>query len=224
MTERTGTPPKKAPRLSPSQLESPDTLPAEELTRRRAQSSVEERNRQHGIELLRQGARLLAQGRAGEAAAKLEQATVLLPHDTDVAINLGGAYVLQGRYNKAVGVLEQASQQEPDNVMIWTNLAAAYLGSLQYSGPQRQGQAIAAYERALEIDSTTPNVHYNLGLIYKDRQDWARARDYFLEALAVNPGDRDAHTWLAWLAQAETALAGASPEQAPDSPSSEDMA
>lgn len=192
-------------RLSLSQLESPDTLPADEVARRRNQAIGEaaERNRRQGIELLSQGARLLSEGRPGEAATRLEQAAVLLPDDPDVAINLGGAYVLQNRYNKATAVLERASRQTPDNAMIWTNLAAAYLGNLELSGPQQQGKAIAAYERALQIDPATPNVHYNLGLIYKDRQDWLQARACFLLALEVDPNDKDAHTWLARVAQAE---------------------
>lgn len=160
-----------------------------------------ENSRRRGIELLSQGARLLAQGRSGEAAAQLEQAAALLPDNPDVAINLGGAYILQRRYPKAARVLEQASRLDPGNAMVWTNLAAAYLGSLELSGPQQQAKAIAAYQRALEIDPAAPNVHYNLGLIYKDRQEWQQAQAHFLLALEVDAGDRDARAWLAWLAQ-----------------------
>ncbi len=197
----------KAPRLSPSQTQSADTLPAEELALRRAQIEAQaaRRSRAQGIDLLSQGARLLAQNRPGEAAARLEQAAALLPDDPDVAINLGGAYILQGRYNQAVTVLERASQAAPDNAMVWTNLAAAYLGNLDLSGPQQQSKAIAAYERALQIDATAPNVHYNLGLIYHDRKEWLHAKACFLLALKANPGDADARQWLARLAEAEQA-------------------
>jgi tetratricopeptide (TPR) repeat protein len=182
-------------------------MPSEELTLRRAEIEAEaaRRSRQQGIDLLSQGARLLAQNRPGEAVAKLERATALLPDDPDVAINLGGAYILQGRYNKAVTVLERASQVAPDNTMVWTNLAAAHLGSLELSGPQQQSKAIAAYERALQIDPTAPNVHYNLGLIYNDRKDWLQAKACFLLALEADPGDTDARKWLGRLAQAEQA-------------------
>lgn len=199
------------PRLSPSQLESADTMPPEELAQRRAELEVQaaQRMQQQGVELLRQGADLLARSRAGEAALKLEQAAALLPDDPDVAINLGGAYVMQGRYNKAVAVLERASGLAPDNAMVWTNLAAAYLGSLELSGPQQQNNAIAAYQRALALDPAAPNVHYNLGLIYSDRQDWNQARASFTSALAVNPNDGDAHRWLARISQLEQSNAGA---------------
>jgi Flp pilus assembly protein TadD len=205
----------RAPRLSPSQTVSADTMPAEELALRRAEiaAETEQRSRVQGIELLDQGARLLAQNRPGEAAARLERAAVLLPDDPDVAINLGGAYILQGRYNKAVTVLERASQSTPDNAMVWTNLAAAYLGNLNLSGPQQQSQAIAAYERALQADSMAPNVHYNLALIYNDRKDWLQAKAYFLLALQANPGDADARQWLARLAGFEQAEQAANADQ-----------
>jgi tetratricopeptide (TPR) repeat protein len=193
-----------APKLSPSQTVSADTMPADELALRRAEIEAEaaRRGRAQGIELLSHGARLLGQNRPGEAAARLERAAALLPDDPDVAINLGGAYVLQGRYNKAVTVLERASQTNPDNAMVWTNLAAAYLGNLNLSGPQQQSKAIAAYERALQADPMAPNVHYNLGLIYNDRKDWLQAKTCFLLALQANPGDADARQWLARLAPA----------------------
>jgi tetratricopeptide (TPR) repeat protein len=203
----------KAPSLSASQRQSPDTMPADELAVQRAAIEAEaaRRRRQQGLDLLGEGARLLAQNRPGEAAARLEQAAVLLPDDPDVAINLGGAYVLQKRYNKAVAVLEQASLAAPGNAMVWTNLAAAYLGSLELSGPQQQRKAIEAYEQALQADPAAPNVHYNLGLIYYDRHDHAQARHWFTRALEVNPDDRDARQWLARLARADEAGANQPP-------------
>lgn len=197
----------RTPQLSPSQLQSPDTMSAEEVAAQRAASETQtaQRRRQQGAELLSQGARLLAHNQPDEAAAKLEQAAALLPDDPDVAINLGGAYVLLRRYNKAVAVLERASLLVPDNAMVWTNLAAAYLGSLELSGPQQQGKAIAAYERALHADPATPHVHYNLGLIHHDRRDHAQAEHWFGRALELDPNDRDARHWLARLAVAAEA-------------------
>jgi tetratricopeptide (TPR) repeat protein len=189
---------KNTPAFSPAQLESPDTLSPEELAARRARmdSETAERNRRQGYDLLAEGARLLGQRRPGEAATQLERAATLLPDNADVAINLAGAYVLQRRYALAVSTLERAKDLAPTNPMIWVNLAAAYLGRLEISGPQQQDRAIAAYERALELDPHAPNVHYNLGLIYKDRKDWQRAQGEFRLALETDPGDSDAHYWL----------------------------
>jgi len=198
---------KKPPNFSATQLESPETLPPEELAERQArmEAQTDERNRRLGHELLKEGARLLGQRRPGEAAEKLEKAATLLPDNVDVAINLAGAHILQRRYNKALSILERASDLAPTNAMVWINLAAAHLGRLELSGPQQQERAIAEYERALQLDPGAPHVHYNLGLIYNDRKDWPRAQEQFRHALEVNPADADARHWLNQISALEAA-------------------
>jgi predicted Zn-dependent protease len=118
------------------------------------------------------------------------------PQDAAVAINLGGAYILQGKHSRAVPILEAAARLEPENPMVWTNLAAAYLGRLPFSTAESQDRAIYAYERALSLDSHTPNAHYNLGLIYLERKDTLRAAAHFYSALETDPNDRDAQYYL----------------------------
>ena len=54
-----------------------------------------------------------------------------------------------------------------------------------------------------------PNVHYHLGLIYKDRGDIDQAANAFERALEVNPADRDAQYWLGWLERQRQARAEA---------------
>ncbi|MDQ3249623.1 MAG: tetratricopeptide repeat protein [Chloroflexota bacterium] len=145
---------------------------------------------------LNESARLLAQNRPGEALETLRPLYLQAPTHPDVAINLGGAYILQRKWDRAVAVLSKAAAAHPDNAMLWTNLGAAHLGRLELAGPQQQEQAIDAYVRALQADPAAPNVHYHLGLIYKERAELGRARDFFQAALDVNPTDKDAHYWL----------------------------
>lgn len=146
--------------------------------------------------VLNESASLLSQNRPGEAVQKLMPLYQELPTHPDVVINLGGAYILQRKWRKAVRVLEPAAKEHPGNAMVWTNLAAAYLGRLELAGPRQQERAIQAYQRALQADPTAPNVHYHLGLIYKDRNELTRASAFFQRALEVNPADRDARLWL----------------------------
>jgi tetratricopeptide (TPR) repeat protein len=145
---------------------------------------------------LNESARLLSQNRPGEALAKLRPLYDKAPTHPDVAINMGGAYILQRKWDRAVLVLNQAAEAHPNNAMLWTNLAAALLGRLETAGPQQQARAIQAYERALQADSEAPNVHYHLGLIYKERGELNRACAFFQRALEVYPADKDARNWL----------------------------
>ncbi|MCC7448852.1 MAG: tetratricopeptide repeat protein [Anaerolineae bacterium] len=148
---------------------------------------------------MREASALLQTGgseQAKAAAQIVERLYELHPENPDVALNLGAAYILSKQYKRAIPVLE-AMTQVVENAAVWANLAAAYLGTLQISTPEKQDKAIAAYNRALEIDPYHPNAHYNLGLIYQDRGDWANARDSFLGALRTNPLDNDARVLLA---------------------------
>ena len=165
------------------------------------------------MQALNESARLLAQNRPGEAVARLLPLYAEDPTHPDVIINLGGAYILQRQWNKAASVLRAGARHNPDNAMVWANLGAAELGNLAIAGPRQQERAIRAYERALQADPQAPNVHYHLGLIYKERGDRPRAVAAFQRALAVQPGDRDAQSWLDRLSQE---LADAAPSAEAD--------
>jgi tetratricopeptide (TPR) repeat protein len=143
-----------------------------------------------------QGTRLLHSGRAGDALPLLERAVSLNPNHTDAALNLSGAYILSGKFKKALALLEPLSVQEPDNAMVWTNLGAAYLGNPVLARDEEQKQAIAAFRRALEIRPAAPSVAYNIGLIYRDRQEKEEAIRWFRQAIRDNPNDDHARSML----------------------------
>lgn len=145
---------------------------------------------------LAESAWLLRMNQPQAALEKLLPLYEQAPTHPDVALNLGGAYILMAKWRKAEQVLSKAAELHADNAMIWVNLAAAHLGRLELSGPQQQERAIRAYQRALEIDPKAPNVHYHLGLIYKERGELAQAIEWFRAALEVNPADQDASYWI----------------------------
>lgn len=147
-------------------------------------------------DMLNQSARFLSQNRPGDALRVLEPLVEAYPTDADVAINAGGAYILQRKWERAVQVLSAAADANPNNAMLWTNLAVAQLGSLETAGPKQQDMAIEAYQHVLQIDPMAPNVHYSLGLIYKERGELLKASVFFHRALEVNPADNDATQWI----------------------------
>ena len=140
--------------------------------------------------LLQQGTQALHQGRTTAAVKLLEQAHHLEPDQADAALNLGGAYILAKKFKQAVAVLEPLSQRQPGQPMVWTNLGAAYLGNPVLANDEQQQQAI-------------PHVAYNLGLIYRDRQDNETALYWFRRALEADPNDRDAQTYIQQLTSGE---------------------
>ena len=137
-------------------------------------------------------ARLLSQGKVQQAQTILERLWESRRGDVAVAINLAGAFILSGQFKRAVPLLEEVVAREPKDAMAWTNLAAAYLGNPVLATTEAQDKAIAAFERALECDPVAPHVAYNLGLIYRDRNDWDHAIHWFTRALQANPLDADA--------------------------------
>jgi tetratricopeptide (TPR) repeat protein len=148
------------------------------------------------LEALGEGARLLQAGRASEALPHLQRALELEPSDTDAALNLGGARIMLNQHQKAIPILEEACAAQPENSKIWINLGAAYLGDPVLATVDQQARAIAAFEKALELDPIAPSVNYNLGLIYRDQGDLVAAIAQFRRAVAANPLDRDARRLL----------------------------
>ena len=147
-------------------------------------------------QLFRKGTQLLHQGKVAEALPLLEEAHKLNPDHMDAALNLSGAYILSKKFRKAAAILEPLSEQYPDEAMIWTNLGAAYLGNPVLARDKEQRQAITAFEKALAANPVAPNVAYNIGLIYRDRQEIGKAISWFKKAIQANPNDRDARNLL----------------------------
>ena len=153
--------------------------------------------------LLRKGTTLLRQGNSSDALPYLKEAHTLDPDNFDAALNLSGALILEGKFSKAVPILERLSEERPDNPMIWTNLGAAYLGNPVLAVDRHQQKAIKAFKRALEIDPEATSVAYNIGLIYRDRDQTEEAVHWFREAVKADRHDQDAQRILAHLTAEE---------------------
>jgi tetratricopeptide (TPR) repeat protein len=168
----------------------------------KAQTMSEHKNSDETHQALSASAYLLQNGQPQEAIDLLQPLNEGDPTHPDIAINLGGAYVLLRKWDKAVEILIPAAEANAHNAMLWSNLAAAHLGRLELAGPKAQKDAIEAYKRALQADPKAPNVHYNLGLIFKERGELDNAIEMFERALEVAPDDRDASYWLTLLERA----------------------
>lgn len=170
--------------------------------RKKVQHRPKKDNRKRKLfDLLRRGTQALHQGEISKAVHLLERSHQLDKENPDVSLNLGGAYILSKKFTKAVAVLEPLREREPDNPMVWTNLGAAYLGNPILAKDEDQLRAIAAFKQAIELDPTAPNVAYNLGLIYRDRQEKQEALYWFRRAAEAHPNDQDAKHYINKLSQ-----------------------
>jgi tetratricopeptide (TPR) repeat protein len=149
----------------------------------------------------RRGTELLHQAKPEQAIPLLEKAYEMEPTHFDTAVNLSGAYILTKKFQTAVTILEPLTENHSDNPVLWTNLGAAYLGNPVLARDEEQMKAIAAFERAIELDPVVPNVAYNIGLIYHDRHENEQAVAWFQRALQVNPNDRDAQSLIRKLSE-----------------------
>lgn len=113
------------------------------------------------------GSALERAGRYPEAAASFEEAQTLLefdnvlPEETNYFRNLTVNWALSGEVELAMGYAEQSAAVDPDGA------AQSFyaVGALMTNGGDSAG-ALQAYERAIELDPTMAEPHYQAAIVY----------------------------------------------------------
>jgi tetratricopeptide (TPR) repeat protein len=117
------------------------------------------------------------------AAARIEKETAAQPSAQALHV-LGIAELVIGELDRSVVALEDAATQQPTDARILNDLASAYLVRGEQARYRNDmSKALAALNRALEVDRTSPEVLFN--------------RAYALERLSLIPEAREA--WQAYL-------------------------
>lgn len=118
---------------------------------------------------------------------------------------LKGRYYLNKRrpddLKKSQEYFQEAIEKDPTYAAAYAGLADSYqvLGSWEggiLAPKEAFPKAVAAYEKALGIDSTLSDAHSSLGyakLYYY--WDWAGAEKEFKRAIELNPNSENAHHW-----------------------------
>ena len=107
------------------------------------------------------------------------------------------ADIRAGRFTVAAPQLDRVLAITPRDV-----LAHTYYGDLHRLQAQRAADAakkaehvslaLAAYEKAVELDPAAPEPHRQLGFLYYQQKDIAKAKAAFERYLMLNPGAQDA--------------------------------
>lgn len=130
---------------------------------------------------------LLSAGKAAEAVALLDEAAEVLAGDPGLTL-LGAIALCQTRdFVRAISLLEPLTRGRGAPAEAFMTLGVARMGL------GRMGEARAAMEQALELDSSLADAHYNLAeiLLQLDRPDVTLARAHYQQAIDLG-GQRDA--------------------------------
>ena len=120
-------------------------------------------------ELLRLARQDLARGQLADAQEKCLQVLGVHQHHPGTLEVLGQVLFAQGRSDEAVRVFNALTLMQPTVAIHWQNLGTV----LRPTG--RHAQALAAFERALQLAAPTAGLLYNLGVLQMDLCDYSAA-------------------------------------------------
>jgi tetratricopeptide (TPR) repeat protein len=116
--------------------------------------------------------RLLAQHvRLKEAETELEAALAENPQNDRARADLGRLYLQEDLPAKALAILRQIARKYPGDAYAWADLgkAEARLGSAK--------EAVQSLQKALELDPSLNQIHYQLGMLYRQQGNESLARE-----------------------------------------------
>ena len=148
----------------------------------------------------------VAAHRAGDlnyARVAYERVLVMAPADVDAMNNLGILLSAQRELDRAERLLRRAAQLAPRNAGVWNNLGTV----LRERG--QSGDAIAAFQHALDIDPTHQTARVSLAQQYVAIGSLPKARELLEQVVAVNPGVAEAQYALGQVLEQQGDRAGA---------------
>jgi tetratricopeptide (TPR) repeat protein len=128
-----------------------------------------------------------AQQRPEEAAAYIQQALELNPHEAEGYFYLGNAYLQQGKLNEAGSAYQKCVLALPDHAEARANLGFVL------SGLGRAEEAEVHFRHTLRLKPELPELHLNLGNALRDQRRFEEAAHCYREAVRIKPDFARAH-------------------------------
>jgi Flp pilus assembly protein TadD len=144
-----------------------------------------EAGRDLGVALCREGPLV-----AGVALALLESALAARPDDVTAWESKGHVLAALGRDDEAMAAFKASLDKEPTRESAL--VGAAYLAVTMMRFPD----AIAYWQRAINVNPWRSDYHAELALVYFRRRDWNASADACRETLRLNPSWLDVRKWL----------------------------
>lgn len=129
------------------------------------------------------------------AAHHYRQVLALQPNAVKAYNNLGCNLVQQEQVEQALQVYQQAIARQPNWAVLYNNFGRA----IEVQDPTT---AVAAFQRAIELDPDLRSAHYNLGQVWLQQRQYQAALECFQRLLLLEPAHAEAHTGcgIAWQA------------------------
>ena len=103
----------------------------------------------------------------------------------------------QDGWDIALQYFEKAKEIDPDYALAYTGICSVWYQRQQFGlipPEEATPKAMAAIRKALDLDSTSAEVHYTLGMINMNIMwDWKGSESEFRKAISLNPNFADAH-------------------------------
>lgn len=151
---------------------------------------------------LRQGLRLMEEGRFNEALQTFEQVLVV-QESAEVYYNMGYIKTVQGRFAEALNFFRRATQINSAFATAFRKMGECYVKLGNKSEAQKSFEQAAEIfldrqmdedaesllHEILELSPDTVNVFNSLGIIYRRQGRHEKALDQYQRALKINPND-----------------------------------
>jgi len=140
-------------------------------------------------------------GRPEEALSRVEQAMRLNPRAPAVYLSqLSSAYYMMGKYSEAVTILKSLLARNPNWLSAYFVLAASHTRQWafqQQADAQTLAQALAAAQRVLALNASSPQGHALLGWVYLWQKQYEPALAEGERTIALDPDNATAYAILA---------------------------
>lgn len=93
----------------------------------------------------------------------------------------------KGDWDEAYRYLKAAVEMNPDYAQGYNHLGIFYTRNKKYA------EAIDNFKKALQIDFSLMEVHYNLAYLYMEREEYSTALPYLKEVVLANPEDYETY-------------------------------
>jgi DNA-binding winged helix-turn-helix (wHTH) protein/TolB-like protein len=99
------------------------------------------------------------------------------------------------RFDQSILALENSARMDPDFPLTWAMLGRAYTteASLHFGGSRDYGKALAAYQKALQLDPTQIEPRVYMANLFTDTGQVNDAVPLLQEALKINPNHAEAN-------------------------------